>query len=64
MALPDIHSSRPAVAIALRKVGIKGIKMPISFTRLGSKRVLLIPSFDVFIDLPPRRKGIDASRSY
>lgn len=64
MALPDVHSSRPAVAIALRKVGIKGIRMPISFTKLGSKRVLLVPSFDVFIDLPPRRKGIDASRSY
>ncbi|RLF08674.1 MAG: GTP cyclohydrolase I FolE2 [Thermoprotei archaeon] len=64
MALPDVHRSRPAVAIALRKVGIKGIRMPISFTKLGSKRVLLVPSFDVFIDLPPQRKGIDASRSY
>ncbi len=64
MPLPDVHRSRPAVAIALRKVGIKGIRMPISFTKLGSKRVLLVPSFDVFIDLPPQRKGIDASRSY
>ncbi len=64
MPLPDIHRTRPAVAMPLRKVGIKGIRMPISFTRLGSKRVLLVPSFDVFIDLPPDRKGIDASRSY
>lgn len=64
LALPDTHQARPAVYIALRKVGIKGIKMPVSFMKLGSRSVLLVPSFDVYIDLPPRRKGIDASRSY
>jgi GTP cyclohydrolase-4 len=63
-SLPDVHRSKPAVAMPLSKVGVKGIRMPISFTKFGSKRVLLVPSFDVFIDLPPRRKGIDASRSY
>ncbi|RLF14832.1 MAG: GTP cyclohydrolase I FolE2 [Thermoprotei archaeon] len=64
MRLPDVHRYKPAVALPLRKVGIKGIRMPISFTTLGGKRVLLVPVFDVFIDLPPHRKGIDASRSY
>ncbi|MCX8204440.1 MAG: GTP cyclohydrolase MptA [Candidatus Nezhaarchaeota archaeon] len=64
MSLPDIHRSKPAVSMALRKVGVKGIKMPVSFMKLGSKNVLIVPSFDVYIDLPPRRKGVDASRSY
>lgn len=38
--------------------------MPVSFLMLGSKQVLLVPSFDIYIDLPSERKGIDASRSY
>jgi len=60
----DVHGERPTVQIPLEKVGLTGIKMPLSFTKFEGKDVVIVPSFDVYIDLPAERRGIDASRSY
>lgn len=60
----DVQETKPDVAISLRKVGAVGIKMPIGFVSLDNKPVTVVPSFDVFIDLPASQKGIHASRNY
>ncbi|MEM4246430.1 MAG: GTP cyclohydrolase MptA [Candidatus Bathyarchaeia archaeon] len=60
----DVQDAEPEAAIPLRKVGAVGIKMPIGFISIDNKPVTVIPTFNVFIDLPARQKGIHASRSY
>jgi len=60
----DVHREKPNVAIPLEKVGVVGIRMPVSFASLGGKRVIITPVFQVFVDLPTLRRGIHASRSY
>jgi GTP cyclohydrolase-4 len=60
----DVHRDRPKVRIPLEKVGVVGIRMPVSFTTFRGKRVVLLPVFEVFVDLPTMRRGIHASRSY
>jgi GTP cyclohydrolase-4 len=60
----DVHGEKPKVAIPLEKVGVVGIRMPVSFASLGGKRVIITPVFQVFVDLPTLRRGIHASRSY
>lgn len=60
----DIHREKPNVAIPLEKVGVIGIRMPVSFASLRGKKVIITPVFQVFVDLPTQRRGIHASRSY
>lgn len=60
----DVHRDKPQVRIPLEKVGVVGIRMPVSFTSFRGKRVVLLPVFEVFVDLPTMRRGIHASRSY
>ncbi|MEM4311176.1 MAG: GTP cyclohydrolase MptA [Nitrososphaerales archaeon] len=62
--LPDIHYRRPEIKVSLNRVGIVGIKMPIGFLSLEEKPVILVPTFDAFVDLPMNVKGIHASRNY
>jgi GTP cyclohydrolase FolE2 len=52
------------VAIPLEKVGVVGIRMPVSFISLKGKNVIIFPVFQVFVDLPTMRRGIHASRSF
>ncbi|MGQ9719155.1 MAG: GTP cyclohydrolase MptA [Nitrososphaerales archaeon] len=62
--LPDIQEKYPDVSLSLSKVGLVGVKMPIGYISLKNKPVILVPVFDVFIDLPPTQKGIHTSRNY
>jgi len=62
--LPDIHYRRPEIKVSLNRVGIVGIKMPIGFLSFEEKPVILVPTFDAFVDLPMNIKGIHASRNY
>jgi GTP cyclohydrolase-4 len=64
MDLPDVHERMPEIGIPLQKVGVMGVKMPIGFISFEGKRVMVIPSFDLFIDLPANMKGIHSSRNY
>jgi GTP cyclohydrolase-4 len=60
----DVQDTKPDVRISLTKVGAIGIKMPIGFVSFEGKPVTVIPTFNVFIDLPSVQKGIHASRNY
>ncbi|MCP8323613.1 MAG: GTP cyclohydrolase MptA [Candidatus Methylarchaceae archaeon HK02M2] len=62
--LPDIHGKYPEINLSLNKVGIVGLKMPIGYISLKNKPVIVVPTFDVFIDLPSSQKGIHTSRNY
>jgi len=60
----EIHDSKPVVPVSLGRVGVVGVKMPVGFTFFKKKPVIVIPTFDIFIDLPASQKGIHASRNY
>jgi GTP cyclohydrolase-4 len=62
--LSDTHAEEPEITVPINKVGLIGIKMPIHFLYSQGKRILIIPTFDVFINLPANQKGIHPSRNY
>jgi len=62
MGLPDVQAWKPQASFKLTRVGIKGIKKQVSIKRPG-RVVFLIPTMDVFVDLPASRKGSDLSRN-
>jgi len=56
----DVQSQNPPVTSHLDRVGITNVVRPIEVSR--KKTITLIPTFRVFVDLPPSRKGSDLSR--
>jgi len=63
LILPDVQAGNPDVRISLTKVGITEVKKMVEIAR-GSKRpIILIPKFDIFVDLPSNRKGANLSRN-
>ncbi len=62
--LPDVQLSRPEVEIGLSRVGAKGIRKLVQVRRAGKRPVILISTFDVYVDLPSTRKGVNLSRNF
>lgn len=62
--LPDIQLLRPQFPIGLGRVGAKGIKKLVQVMREGRRPIILISSFDVFVDLPSHLKGVSLSRNF
>jgi GTP cyclohydrolase-4 len=63
LILPDVQAGNPDVRISLTKVGITEVKKMVEIAR-GSKRpIVLIPTFEIFVDLPSNRKGANLSRN-
>jgi len=62
MALPDVQSWKPSATFKLTRVGIKGIKKPVTINRNG-KKVTLLTTINLYVDLPASRKGSDLSRN-
>lgn len=62
MKMKDTQESEPPVYIELNRVGVKGVKKTIIRKKDGKYNVLLA-TIDVFIDLPPHKKGIHMSRN-
>ncbi len=61
--LPDVQASRPEVAVGLSQVGVTGVEKLVKLARNGKRPIVLMAEFDVFVDLPGGRKGIDMSRN-
>lgn len=55
---------RPQFPIGLGRVGAKGIKKLVQVMREGRRPIILISSFDVFVDLPSHLKGVSLSRNF
>ncbi|MFX1563366.1 MAG: GTP cyclohydrolase MptA [Promethearchaeota archaeon] len=64
MPRPDVHEMKPEVEVSVRRVGVKGIRVPIQFIFFGEQPAIVVPKFDVYVDLPAHQKGIHPSRSY
>lgn len=62
--IPSPQDEEPETPIPVDRVGFTGLKVPAGRMRVGGLELILVPEFEVFIDLPPNRRGIHASRSY
>jgi GTP cyclohydrolase-4 len=62
--LPDIQVLKPDVPIGLSRVGATGIRKLVQVVREGKRPIILISSFDVFVDLPSYQKGVNLSRNF
>lgn len=62
--LPDIQLLKPQFPIELSRVGVTGIKKLVQVMRKGKRPIILISTFDVFVDLPSHLKGVSLSRNF
>lgn len=62
MKMKDTQESESPVYIELNRVGVKGIKKTI-IRKKGGKYNILLANINVYIDLPPHKKGIHMSRN-
>jgi GTP cyclohydrolase-4 len=61
--LPDVQSTAPDVHVGLNRVGVTGVEKLVKLDRNGDRPIVLMAEFNVFVDLPEWRKGIDMSRN-
>ena len=61
--LPDVQASEPDVSVGLGRVGVTGVEKLVKIAREGKRPYVLSAEFEVFVDLPRGRKGIDMSRN-
>ncbi|MCS7118656.1 MAG: GTP cyclohydrolase MptA [Archaeoglobaceae archaeon] len=62
--LPDVQLLKPDFPIELSRVGAIGIRKLVQVSRKGKRPIILISTFDVFVDLPPHLKGVSLSRNF
>ncbi|MDR2944269.1 MAG: GTP cyclohydrolase MptA [Methanosarcinales archaeon] len=62
--LPDVQANLPAVPINLTRVGVTDVKKMIEIKRENKRPIILMSSFDIFVDLPSNRKGANLSRNF
>lgn len=60
--LADVQSSRPDVAIAIDRVGVRGVRFPLKLRDRVNGSQICAASADLGVDLPPDRKGTHMSR--
>ncbi|MGN1363038.1 MAG: GTP cyclohydrolase MptA [Methanobrevibacter sp.] len=60
---PDTQDNKPRVPISLSRVGVTGVKKLVKLERKNKRPIILIPTFDAFVDLPSNQKGIHMSRT-
>jgi GTP cyclohydrolase-4 len=61
--LPDVQASEPEVSVGLSQVGVTGVEKLVKIAREDDRPIALMAEFDVYVDLPRGRKGIDMSRN-
>ncbi|WP_336036378.1 GTP cyclohydrolase MptA [Halobacterium yunchengense] len=61
--LPDVQASEPEVAVGLSQVGVTGVEKLVKLAREDKRPIVLMAEFEVYVDLPQGRKGIDMSRN-
>ncbi|MFW9832092.1 MAG: GTP cyclohydrolase MptA [Candidatus Thorarchaeota archaeon] len=64
MSRRDVHMDKPEVPLSVHRVGVIGIRVPIQFIFFEEQPAIVVPTFDVYVDLPSYQKGIHPSRSY
>ncbi|QHS18003.1 GTP cyclohydrolase MptA [Halopenitus persicus] len=61
--LPDVQASTPDVSVGLSQVGVTDVQKLVKLARGQNRPIVLMAEFEVFVDLPSGRKGIDMSRN-
>ncbi|MEF8774769.1 MAG: GTP cyclohydrolase MptA [Halobacteriales archaeon] len=61
--LPDVQADEPDVTVGLNQVGVTGVEKLVELEREGDRPIVLMAEFEVFVDLPSTRKGLDMSRN-
>ncbi|WNY25791.1 GTP cyclohydrolase MptA [Methanolapillus millepedarum] len=62
--LPDVQANKPNVPINLTRVGVTDVKKLVEIKRENKRPIILMSSFDIFVDLPSDRKGANLSRNF
>lgn len=60
---PDTQDKTPSIPVYLTRVGVTGVKKLLKIGREGKRPIVLIPTFDAFVDLPSTQRGIHMSRN-
>lgn len=61
--MPDTQNKIPSIPVHLTRVGVTGVKKLLKIEREGKRPIVLIPTFDAFVDLPSTQRGIHMSRN-
>jgi len=61
--LPDTQENVPTIPVHLTRVGVKGVKKLLKIERDKKRPIVLIPTFDAYVDLPSTQRGIHMSRN-
>ncbi|ESS05214.1 MAG: GTP cyclohydrolase MptA [uncultured archaeon A07HB70] len=61
--LPDVQASRPDVTVGLSRVGVTDVEKLVEVPRDEGRPLVFTADFEVYVDLPGGRKGIDMSRN-
>jgi GTP cyclohydrolase-4 len=62
--LPDIQANMPEIPITLTRVGVTDVKKLVEVARKDKRPIVLVSTFDIFVDLPSDRKGANLSRNF
>lgn len=62
--LPDVQANKPKIPINLTRVGVTDVKKLVEIKRKDKRPIVLISTFDIFVDLPSDRKGANLSRNF
>ena len=63
ICLPDTQDDTPNIPIKLTRVGVTGVKKLLQLKRQNKRPIILLPTFDAFVDLPFNQKGVHMSRN-
>ncbi|MEE1129818.1 MAG: GTP cyclohydrolase MptA [Methanobrevibacter sp.] len=63
VCLPDTQDDTPSIPIKLTRVGVTGVKKLLQLDRVNKRPIILLPTFDAFVDLPNDQKGVHMSRN-
>jgi GTP cyclohydrolase-4 len=61
--LPDVQAGAPDVSVGLSRVGVTGVEKLVKVARDDRRPIVLMAEFEVYVDLPSGRKGVDMSRN-
>lgn len=64
VCLPDIQANLPDIPITLTRVGVTDVKKLVEVARKNKRPIVLLSTFDIFVDLPSDRKGANLSRNF
>ncbi|MBB6068354.1 GTP cyclohydrolase MptA [Methanococcus maripaludis] len=63
MQCNDVQATEPDIKVSLTRVGVTNLKKLVKLKRKNKRDIVLLPTFEVFVDLPSSQKGIHMSRS-